>query len=79
MLTEAAVAAMNRSTGSPDAVRQCRLEGRIFAVLYQGEDRYPAFQFENGVPKSAIANILKHLSPTNFIPVLARRSGQSHI
>jgi len=65
VLTEAAVAEMNDSTASPAAVRRWRLEGRIFAVRHQGEDRFPAFQFENGMPKSVIAKILEHLSPTD--------------
>lgn len=65
MFTEAAVAAINRATGSPNVVRRWRLEGRIFGVRYQDEDRYPAFQFENGRPKSIIAKILEYLSPTD--------------
>ena len=65
MFTEAAVAAMSKPTGSSDAIRRWRREGRIFGVRYQGEDRYPAFQFENGKPKSIIAKILEHLSPTD--------------
>jgi hypothetical protein len=65
MLTEAAVAEMNESAGSSAAVRRWRLEGRIFAVRHQGEDRYPAYQFENGVPKKVIAEILEHLSPSD--------------
>jgi hypothetical protein len=65
MFTEAALVAMNKATGSSEAIRRWRREGRIFGVRYQGEDRYPAFQFENGMPKSVIANILEHLSPTD--------------
>jgi hypothetical protein len=62
-LTEAAVAALNRANGSPDVVRGWRDERRIFGVGYHGEIRHPAFQFENGVPKSVIAVVLKHLDP----------------
>lgn len=67
MFTEAAVVATNKPTGSPDAIRQWRREGRIFGVRYKGEDRYPAFQFENGMPKSVIAKILEHLSPEDLV------------
>lgn len=63
MLTEAAVAALTRASGSPDVVRRWRDKRRIFGVGYQGETRYPAFPFENGVPKSVIAVVLKHLDP----------------
>jgi hypothetical protein len=63
MLPEAAVAALNG--GSRGAVRRWRQEGRIFAVQHEGEDRYPAFQFENGEPKKIIAEVLEHLSPAD--------------
>lgn len=65
MLTEAAVVAISGATGSPNVVQRWRLEGRIFGVRYQDEDRYLAFQFENGMPKGIIAKILEYLSPTN--------------
>lgn len=65
MFTEAAVAAMNKSNGSPATVRRWLQEGRIFSVRHKGEDLFPAFQFENGVPKSVIAKIIERLSPTD--------------
>lgn len=35
--------------------------GRVFSVPYQGSELYPAFQFDDGEPKPAIATILARL------------------
>ena len=62
-LSETSIAAINTASGLSDVVRRWRHEKRIFGVRYQGEFLYPAFQFEDGVPKEVIADVLKHLSP----------------
>ena len=42
-----------------------KAERRIFSVLWQGQDRYPSFQFEDGRPRPVIAKVLQAL-PSNL-------------
>lgn len=56
-------AASNRSaTGS-----RWKAAGRVFSVLFRGTERFPAFQFEDGQPRPAIAVILRAL-PVEMTP-----------
>lgn len=57
-VTEAAGSvARNRS----QTASRWKAEGKIFGLLWQGQDRFPAFQFKDGRPRSVIGKILAAL------------------
>jgi hypothetical protein len=46
-------------------VTEWRREQRIFAFDHHGQDRYPAFQFEAGLPKPIVGGLLHLVRPEN--------------
>jgi hypothetical protein len=44
-------------------VTEWRREQRIFAFDHHGHDRYPAFQFEAGLPKPIVGRLLQVVRP----------------
>lgn len=51
------------STQNPSALaNRWKRAGRVFAVNVKGEDRYPSFQFVDGLPISSLRDVLAHLS-----------------
>jgi hypothetical protein len=57
--TQAGSNARNRS----QTASRWKNDGKIFAVSFQSAERFPAFQFKDGRPIPAIAQILKQLPP----------------
>lgn len=49
----------------PTAVTEWRGEQRIFAFDHHGQDRYPAFQFDAGLPKPIVGRLLHLVRPEN--------------
>lgn len=64
-LTEREVAALSPATVKPATIRDWRRDGKIFVVPYHGEDRYPAYQFKDGLPKRVIGQVLNLLAPSD--------------
>ena len=50
-----------RSSNPSEPASRWKSEGRTFAVRIQGRDLYPAFQFQNGVPRPVIKDVLAAL------------------
>jgi hypothetical protein len=46
-------------------VTEWRREQRIFAYDHHGQDRYPAFQFDAGLPKPIVGHLLQLVRPEN--------------
>lgn len=64
VLTSSEIADLNESQAENRAALASRWkqEGRIFSVRHQGQDYFPAFQFEAaGRPKPAVAEVLRAL------------------
>jgi hypothetical protein len=57
----------SKSDNRAATAHRWKRDGRIFALTVKGEDRYPAFQLQDGQPRPVIADILavlsKHMSP----------------
>jgi hypothetical protein len=57
----------SKSDNRAATAHRWKRDGRIFALAVKGEDRYPAFQFQDGQPRPVIADVLaalpKHMSP----------------
>jgi hypothetical protein len=51
-------------------VRGWRREQRIFSFDHDGHDRYPAFQFEAGLPKPIVARLLHLLGRSSSWQVM---------
>lgn len=65
MLTAAQIHKMSglRSRNTSVPASRWKAEGKIFALRIGGRDHYPAFQFENGAPRSIVKNILALMPP----------------
>ncbi len=65
-LSSAEVAALAGHTARNRSLTASRWRraGRIFAVPQGGEERYPAFQFQDGAPRPIVARVLEVLSPS---------------
>lgn len=58
-----AASGLNPKNASEPASRWKR-ERRVFAVRHGGRDLFPAFQFEDGYPRSVIKRVLHEFPPT---------------
>jgi hypothetical protein len=61
-LTAAQVADTCQPPGLVLSVERWRAEMRVFAFSHRGQDRYAAFQFQGGMPKAVIQQVLEHLA-----------------
>jgi hypothetical protein len=57
----------HRAANASVTASRWKQQRRIFSIPWQGSELYPAFQFQDGQPKPAIAEILRAL-PQNYSP-----------